>query len=283
MAKVPDGIDARELTIAARRVLLDGLVALSDQLDALTVVGAQAVHLRTPDTTLHGATFTSDGDISIDPELLGDRPRLDEALQGAGFELLRRHEPGLWARAARIGDKTVPIEFDLLMGKTLAPAIGRRSAKVPPHDVMSARWVPGLEVAAVDRSPMRVPSLEAGDHRSVMVNVAGPAALLVAKAFKINDRVEQAEKRPDRLTDKDAGDVLRIMRSVPAREVAESFALLRKDPRVGAITSQGAELLHRLFGARRTVGVDMAVQALRGDMPEDRVRALAPAYVSRLR
>ena len=283
MSKVPDGVDAHELTVAARRVLLDALTALNPQLNALTVVGGQAVYLRTPDAAVRSAAFTSDGDLSIDPLLLGEQPLLDEALRAAGFTLRQQSQPGLWEREERIGDKTVPVELDLLVPKDLSPAIGKRSAKVPPHGKMAARWIEGLEVAAVDRSPMQIASLEPHDGRCITVNVAGPVALLVAKAFKIRDRLAKADQRPDRLTDKDAGDVLRIMMVAPARQVAESAATLRKDPRVGAVASEGLSLLHELFGAPATPGVTMAVEALRGDIPEQRIRALAPAFTARLR
>ncbi|MGW2355167.1 hypothetical protein [Actinacidiphila glaucinigra] len=218
VAQVPDGVDPSQLTIVARRVLLDGLEALRDHLHAVTIVGAQAVYLRTPDAAISNAPFTSDGDLSVDPDLLEDEPHLDVLLREAGFALLRENEPGLWARHEVFGDRTVPVELDILIPRQLSPKVGRRSAKIPPHGQMSARWIEGLEVAAVDRSPMHVSSLDPSDNRNVTVNVAGPAALLVAKAFKIADRLSQAEKRPTRLTDKDAGDVLRIMMTTPPRE-----------------------------------------------------------------
>lgn len=283
MAKVPDGVDPRQLTVVARRVLLDGLEALRDHLPALTIVGAQAVYLRTPEAAISNAPFTSDGDLSVDPQLLGDQPQLDAQLRAAGFDLKYENEPGIWQRSETIGDKTVPVELDILIPRQLSPGIGRRSAKIPPHGKMSARWIDGLEVSAVDRSPMRVSSLDPDDDRSVTVNVAGPVALLVAKAFKISDRLSQADKRPDRLTNKDAGDVLRIMMTTRARQVADAFAVLRKDPRVQDVVVQGLGKLHELFGAGATPGVDMAVSALSGDVPEQRIRTLAPAFMSRLR
>jgi hypothetical protein len=282
VAKVPADVDPTQLTVVARRVLLDGLDALSEHLPALTVVGAQAVYLRTPDAAISNAPFTSDGDLSIDPLLLGDQPHLDSALRAAGFDLKDAAQPGLWERPEPIGDKIVPVELDLLIPKELSPKNGKRSAKVPPHGNMSARWIEGLEVAAVDRSPMVVSSLEPGDKRSLTVNVAGVAALLVAKVFKISDRLKQAETRPDRLTDKDAGDVLRIMMTTPARRVSTTFASLLDDPRVGDVAGQGLEKLRALFGAAATPGVEMAVSALTGDVPEDRIRALAPAFVERM-
>ncbi|MEV5771193.1 hypothetical protein AB0L49_08075 [Streptomyces antimycoticus] len=283
MAKIPEGVDPRQLTVVARRVLLDGIDALSDHLPALTIVGAQAVYLRTPDAAISNAPFTSDGDISIDPLLLGEQPHLDTSLRGAGFDLKYQNQPGLWERLEPIGDKFVPVELDLLIPRQLSPKNGKRSAKVPPHGAMSARWIEGLEVATADRSPMLVGSLDPADDRSVTVNVAGPAALLVAKAYKISDRLGDADARPDRLTDKDAGDVLRIMMTTRPRRVASTFTNLRDDRRVGDIALAGLEKLHALFGGAATPGVEMAVNALKGDVPEERIRVLAPAFIDQLR
>ena len=49
--------------IEARRVLLDALGALSQQLDAVVLVGAQAVYLRTADRLPSYQPFTLDADI----------------------------------------------------------------------------------------------------------------------------------------------------------------------------------------------------------------------------
>ncbi|MFI1621838.1 hypothetical protein ACH4VT_33500 [Streptomyces lydicus] len=282
MSQVPEGVDPDQLTVVARRVLLDGLIALSPHLDALTVVGAQAVYLRTPDAAISNSPFTSDGDLSIDPALLEDQPLIDTSLREAGFTLKKDSEPGLWERQETVGDQVVPVELDLLIPRQLSPKNGRRSAKVPPHGTMSARWIEGLEVAAVDRSPLSVGTLDPADDRTITVNVAGPAALLVAKAFKITDRLSQAARRPDRLTDKDAGDVLRIMMTTRARQVSDTFTVLRNDPRVGDVATDGLEKLRQLFGGRATPGVEMAVKALAGSLEEDRVRTLGPAFIARL-
>ncbi|MFF4235802.1 hypothetical protein ACFYYL_08060 [Actinomadura geliboluensis] len=282
MAKVPEGLDRNQLVIASRRVLLDGLIALRPHLAAFTVVGAQAVYLRTPDASLQNAPFTSDADLSLDPAVLDDQPLVDEALRTAGFTLLQDNQPGLWARTERVDGKDVPIELDILVGKELADKIGSRSAKIPPHGKMTARWVPGLEVCAVNRSPVVIRSLDPADERSVTANVAGPAALLVAKAYKIAERHGRGHAHPDRLTNKDAGDVYRIMATVPVREVAETFTALVRDPRVGVIASEGFTLLRQYFGGAATPGVNMAVDAHTGDVPEETIRLTAPAYVDRL-
>lgn len=85
MSRVPEGLDRNELYVVARRVLLDALVALRDQSDAVTIVGAQAIYLRSIDVELAVASFTSDADLGLDPDRLADVPLLEEAMTAAGF------------------------------------------------------------------------------------------------------------------------------------------------------------------------------------------------------
>ncbi|MQA60266.1 MAG: hypothetical protein GEU86_01980 [Actinophytocola sp.] len=111
---------------------------------------------------------------------------------------------------------------------------------------------------------------------------AGPAALLVSKAFKIKERWDDRARRPHRLAHKDAGDVYRIMSATAAAEVAASFTSLIIDPRVGRTTDMGLRYLRELFGGADTPGVRMAVESMAGDVPPSRIRALAPAFTNRL-
>ncbi|MFD0202043.1 MULTISPECIES: hypothetical protein [Saccharothrix] len=177
-----------------------------------------------------------------------------------------------------VGGVEVPVELDLLVGEKMAGR-GRRSADIAPHARMTARRVEGLEPSVVDRSPMTISALK-GAPRSVRVNVAGPAALLVAKAHKIHDRLVAAGQ--DRLTDKDAGDVYRLMVGGKRSEVVASFGSLLADPLVGEVTSIGLEYLREQFGRAEAPGVGMAVDALAGDIPADRIRGVAPAYIRAL-
>jgi hypothetical protein len=90
--------------VAARRVLLDALFAFAPHGKAVIVAGAQAVYLRTGDANLAIAPYTTDGDLAINPSLLGDDPHLDQAMRDANFTLLRRpqghEEPGIWVEQA---------------------------------------------------------------------------------------------------------------------------------------------------------------------------------------
>jgi hypothetical protein len=97
-----------------------------------------------------------------------------------------------------------------------APAGGRRSVRLPPHDKMIARKAIGLEGSIIDHDLIEVAALDDADRRRLTVRVAGPAALVVAKVHKLRDRLAQG--KADRIADKDAADVYRLMLSVPVRE-----------------------------------------------------------------
>ena len=282
MASVPSGVDPTALTVAARRVLLDALTALSGHLDALVLVGAQAVYLRSGSADLAVATATSDGDVGIDPELLRPAPRLEAALTGAGFTrdvVDRQSQPGTWYRLAQVDGRLVPVAVDLLAPQTLAA--GGRGADLPPHTRGAVRRVLGIELAVEDHDSMPITSLEqVHDDRSLSVQVAGVAALLVAKAFKIHDRV--AGGRPARLSDKDAADVYRLMITADPYEVADTFEHLVTSRRVGETARTGLRMLHEQFGVPRGVGVDMAVRALAASITDERIRQVAPAFLAAL-
>lgn len=278
MARTPNGIERAPLTVAARRVLLDAVEALEEQRDAIVLVGAQAVYLRSRDAMFSIAAYTSDGDLALDPGRLAGDPHI-ELLMSARFTL--SNQPGTWTRQVQIGDLQVGINVDLLVPDTLGGP-GRRAARIPPHARNAARKVPGLEPATVDNDPMAVASLEPDvDARSFEVKVAGVAALLVAKAFKISDRL--AHPGPGREADKDAGDVIRLMSTNDPAAVAACFTDLLQHPTVGQVTAVGLAELRRQFRAAQTDGTRMAVAALAGATPgQNTIRALAPAYVSAL-
>lgn len=150
MSRVPEHVEDRQgLYIVARRVLLDALVALRDQSDAITIVGAQAIYLQSAEVRLSVASYTSDADLGLDPERLVDEPLLEQAMTNAGFVRGGADHAGSWTRAERVGGVVADIAVDLLVPKGLSKG-GRRSVKIPPHDKMSARRVSGLEAAVVD-------------------------------------------------------------------------------------------------------------------------------------
>lgn len=250
MPGVPD-----PLYVAARRVLLDALRAIEEQLDALILVGAQAVYIHAGEADLAVAPYTTDGDLAIDPERLRPEPLLEEALARGGFAQ-EPNEVGIWKRSVEVGGTSRPVAVDLLVPDSLGGR-GRRGARIPPHGKHVARKAVGLEAALVDRDRHMIGALDPADRRRFEMAVAGPAALIVTKLHKIEDRIDA----PDRQSDKDALDVFRLLRAIPTQELARRFQSLREADLARDVTTSALERLPRLFGSLRAPGCAMAVRA----------------------
>jgi hypothetical protein len=269
--------------VAARRVLLDALQALAPHEAALILAGAQAVYLRTGPGSLPIAEFTTDGDLTIDPELLSEAPALGELMQAAGFELTRLQgaaEPGIWQKEVEVDGREIAVPIDLIVPSEAAPPGGKRGARLPGHGKHAARKTSGLEAALIDNEVIAIEAIEPDDRRQARLRVAGVAALLVAKTHKIADRVESG--REDRLSDKDGADVVRLMGTSSPAEVASTIEELIDDPTAGVATKIAVERFEELFGRRGGAGIELASRALREAMPEDRVRAISLAYTGEL-
>lgn len=265
--------------VAARRVLLDALEALSAHGQAVVVAGAQAVYLRTGEGEIGIAPYTTDGDLAINPATLQDEPQLETAMRAAHFKLSLT-EPGAWLATTAVDGVELTIPVDLIVPEGVAPPGGRRGARLGHHGSRAARRAVGLEAALVDRSPMTVVALEPADARAFEVEVAGVAALLVAKAHKIHDRL--ASNHPGRAEDKDAADLYRLMQTTSPTDVAAQLATLREHGTAGPATEAAIGYLAELFGRRNGQGLEMAVRALRVAIPEAQVVTLALSYIGRL-
>jgi hypothetical protein len=273
------------LYVAARRVLLDAHDALGSHRDALVLVGAQAVYLQAGAADLETvAPFTTDADFSIDPANLGDDPEITRIMTAAGFALKVKAsgngvEPGAWLTTTEVSGRTTTIEVDLMVPQAVAPG-KNRDAKLPHHGKNATRVTPGLEAAVVDNTKMTILSLEPDrDHRSALLKVAGPTALLVAKAHKLGERLDSGKQH--RIKSKDAGDVFRLMRSPTRPEVVgRRLAELTRIPMCGASVLVGIDFLDRLFGSPRALGVDLAVDNLASAVDEDELRVVMPAYLA---
>ena len=82
------------LYVRARTALLDAADALADQLDAVVLVGAQAIYLHTGDADFATAEYTTDADFCVAPAQLRARPLLTTLLAARGFSLTEH--PGAW-------------------------------------------------------------------------------------------------------------------------------------------------------------------------------------------
>jgi hypothetical protein len=244
-----------DLLIAARSALLDALQALQPHLHAVIVIGAQAIYLHTGAAQVALAETTKDSDLALDTRTLLDTPLLEDAMLQAGFRLdPDSPQPGSW-----LNPEGIPV--DLMVPESLAGSTGRRGVRIPPHSKHAARRAIGLEAAIVDHTPMRVTALDPADSRACTVNVASPAALLVAKLHKIAERADT----PSRLVDKDAHDLYRLLVAVPTGEIATALRGLRTDPLAGDTTQRAIELLSELFAAGpQALGSTMAGRAEQG-------------------
>lgn len=271
--------------VAARRVLLDALDALAPHVAALVVVGAQAIYLRTGGGTVGITPYTTDGDLALDPTLLGDDPQLEVAMSEAGFQLLEAgegaREPGIWVANTVAGGERLIVPVDLIVPEGAATGGGRRGARLGPHGTRAARRARGLEAALIDHSVIPIGALEPDDPRVFEVDVAGTAAMFVAKAHKIHDRL--ASTSASRLDDKDAADVYRLMQHTSPQEIALRLVALRSNTLAGPATTKAIAYLEELFGRRGAPGTAMAARALRLAIPETQVATLATGYIARLR
>jgi len=243
------------------------------------LIGAQAVYLRTQGRLPTYQPFTTDADLVIGPGRLVDIPLLGDAMTAAGFVL--PGEPGIWEqrfeRPGFDGEVTVPV--DLIVPAELASKAGRRGARLPGgHGKTAARKSDGVEGAVVDFDPFEITSLESGDDRRVVVNVAGAAALLVAKTHKLGERL----KTPERLKAKDAGDVYRLFDATAATDMAQTTKLLLGDSRSETATRRALGYVSDLFATPRSPGIRLATQALAGVVDEATVAAAMAGYTREL-
>lgn len=245
-----------DLLIEARAALLDALEALDAQREAVIVIGAQAVYLHTGAAQVALAEATKDSDLALDPRLLHDEPLLESAMRQARFIPNLSGQPGAW-----ISPRGIPV--DLMVPDQLAGpgSRGARGARIPPHSRRAARRAVGLEAAIIDNSLVDIGALDPRDPRVYRARVAGPAALLVAKLHKIGERTEA----PDRLVDKDAHDIYRILVAVPTAQLAARLRTLAADPISRGATSRALEYFDVLFAAGPTaLGSLMAGRAEEG-------------------
>lgn len=249
------------LYVKAREVLLDALEALGPHRSSLVLVGAQAIYLHTGEADVAVAPYTTDADLVLDPKNLAARPPVGASLEARGFA--PGDQPGQWLKEG--------VRVDLMVPEAVAGP-GRRGVRLGPHGKRAARKARGLEGALVDREVREVASL-AGGRRRVEVMVAGPASLLVSKLHKLAERRDE----PGRLKDKDALDVLRILRAVPTPDLADRLRRLQKDSRAATVTDEAIGHLRTLFGTPDAPGSGFAARALEALEPEDTIRASCAA------
>lgn len=253
--------------VAARSVLLDALGALEAHRAALVLIGAQAIYLHTGEVPGTGVATTTDGDIALDADLLSQDPELAVTLKKAHF--MPGLNPGSWVAKNGIAvDLMVPLHQS---GRTKPNA---RSARLTGHDSWSARPASGLEAALVDHSPIALTALEPGDTRSITLEVAGPAALLVAKLIKIQERAQQAQANPGRLKTKDAVDVLRLLMAIETTALLAGLARHAQHETAKAVTEKA---IGYLSAQRASTEEDLLARLITTQLGED-AKAMVASY-----
>lgn len=265
--------------IAARRVLLDALETLAEQNRGVVLVGAQAIYLRVGDGGLAVVAHTTDADLGLRPDLLAKTPDLAHCMRRAGFDHQSETSVGVWVRDQ--------IAVDLLVPEAVGGP-GRRAARLQGHDERAARKVRGLEGALFDHDPLDVSSLDPGDRRHFEIAVAGPAALVISKAHKIAERLEQ----PKRVTrcQKDALDIVRVLRGCDGADVALRWRRLLDGSAVedevrratASIADEALRFLRKEFAVERGRGCDLAVDAALGAEEPGILRASTVELTRRL-
>lgn len=253
--------------ITARRVLLDALAALEGHLDNLILVGAQAVYHHAGEADVNVPLMTTDGDLAINTRDLAEVPEIGTALRAAGFT--PGPNPGHWVAISEVAVDLMVVPHQA--GTTKASA---RAARLAPHDKLTARIARGLEPALIDNEHVTIGALEPGDPRRFELRVAGPAALLTAKAIKISERLERADTQPDRLKEKDAFDAFRILQAIDTPELARGFAGHREDEHAAGVTAEAIEVYRTHASTPQGRIAQLAASAAQGDP------TVAPAFAA---
>jgi len=216
-------------------MLLDALAALEGH-DNLILVGAQAVYHHAGEADLNVPLLTTDGDLAINTRDLAEVPEIGREVRQAGYT--PGPNPGHWVT---IGD----VAADLMVvphqgGTTKASA---RASRLSPHEKLTARIARGLEPALIDNEHVTIGALEPGDPRTFELRVAGPAAMLTAKAIKISERLDQAETqaRPACQGVRRARR-FRLLQAIDTLDLVLGFAVHREDELAAGVTAEAIEV-----------------------------------------
>ncbi|MBI3429313.1 MAG: nucleotidyl transferase AbiEii/AbiGii toxin family protein [Actinobacteria bacterium] len=129
---------------------------------------------------------TTDIDVQVDLEIAAgsvDAPRLEKALQAAGFSPGKRGDftfEGAWRWRTRTADGVkVEVEFDLLADQSDLPA--NEILKFKGCDFLGAVNLRGTGFASLDVEERSLEILDEGRMKNVRMRVAGLAGFLIAK------------------------------------------------------------------------------------------------------
>ena len=173
-------------------------------------------------------------------------------MQNAGYIL--NDQPGIYRRDDGV-------QVDLLVPEAVGGRSGR-GASLGVHGNRAARQMRGLEGAPASRRPVIVRALVAEDDRAYEINVAGPAALLVAKVHKLLDRVDADDNR--RIDSKDAFDVFRLLQAVDPVALIDEVNLLAAARVSAEMTAEARSGFRELFGTPSGAGTLLVAEHVAG-------------------
>jgi len=266
---------------SSRRLLIDTIRALAGFGDAITVVGAHAVHVWAQD--MLGPVdmqATRDADVVVNPVFVTPDPKLLDIMEGIGVTPALPDRPGVYSYADEsslpLGERTT---IDLIVPEAYAGS-GRRAARIAGQQHAASRAV-GLELAVWDRHRRTLTAID-DPTDTVEAWVAGPAALLVAKAHKVHERLEQVTTRPDRLRPKDSGDIgLLMMVSDPAEVKNTMTTQSAAHPEIASVVSQAAHWLIDMYSDRTFILRHHAADALADRFDVSQVDTAMDAWLAK--
>ncbi|WP_229786449.1 hypothetical protein [Actinokineospora fastidiosa] len=232
------------------------------------MVGAQAIYLHTGEGDLVQPPMTTDADLAVDATDLHEIPEISAALADAGFTA--GPNPGHWLSA-----NGVAVDLMVVPHQSGRTGSGARGARLSGHHRNTARITAGLEPALVDHATHRIPALDGADDRAVDLQVAGPAALLIAKAVKVEERLADAERGlAARLREKDALDMFRLLQAVEPEDLVRGLRLHLADDHARPVCERGLATIRQHGLEPKAALPSLAGQAASGD------RTVAPSFAA---
>ncbi|CRK61631.1 hypothetical protein [Alloactinosynnema sp. L-07] len=181
--------------------------------------------------------MTTDADLALDTSGLADSPEISATMRAAGFKAGRN--PGSW-----LADGDIAVDIMVVPHQAGTTSKTARAGRIPNHDRETSRITSGLEPALVDKSWHMIGAMDEKDSRKISVQVAGPAALLIAKAIKIEERLaDAANGREARLKEKDALDMFRLLQAVETEDLVDGIHRHVADDHARPVTERGLRVI----------------------------------------
>lgn len=237
----------------ARQALASAMAALKEVSSrGFILVGAQAVYLRAGHIRVSMPAFTFDGDIVADPRYVRSTRLILEKLEAVGFT--PRGYGGLYKNPSLNTESVHATHIDVFVPERFENDFDL--AGISASDSAAVMSQAGLELTLFDHSTMEI----SASDKTLQLEVAGIASLVIAKAWKIYERYEQGQEAFADVA-KDVIDVFRLLRASEPEDLAATFARMPGEPRVSETAHIGAKYLLAMCG-REGPGLRLVTSAL---------------------